>query len=205
MGRQHGVAHGQSQSLARVLAPRIGSSSAEETHAHARKSFGHRHRGRGLSPEVLVSVTNCPTPVEGSIFDRGGFSMLAYESARGWGLLGGMMVAGSVLVFPSAVLAQSAPAPAAVAAEPTEPSPHIDLTGRSPKIDLSAPPPPAPVTRNFRQHDGFYLRIGGGLGALGADFDRAGFDASSGGTSLELEALVGGSPSPGLAIGGGLL
>jgi hypothetical protein len=131
--------------------------------------------------------------------------MLAYESARGWGLLGGMMVAGSVLVFPSAAVAQSAPAPAAVAAEPTEPSPHIDLTGRSPKIDLSAPPPPAPVTRNFRQHDGFYLRIGGGLGALGADFDRAGFDASSGGTSLELEALVGGSPSPGLAIGGGLL
>lgn len=129
--------------------------------------------------------------------------MLACEMARVLGLLGGMMV----LVLPGAALAQSAPdaAPAAAAAEPAEPSPHIDLTGNSPRIDLATPPPPAPVERKFRQHEGFYLRIGGGLGALGADFDREGFDASSGGTSLELEALVGGSPASGLSIGGGLL
>jgi len=127
--------------------------------------------------------------------------MLAYESARVLGLLGGMMV----LVVPGAALAQSAPAPAAAAAEPAEPSPHINLTGNSPKIDLSTPPPPAPVDRKFRQHEGFYLRIGGGLGAIGADYDRATLDASSGGTSLELEALVGGSPASGLSIGAGLL
>jgi hypothetical protein len=131
--------------------------------------------------------------------------MLAYELPRGWGC---WLVAGSVLVLPGAALAQSAADPAAAqaaAAEPAEPTPHIDLTGNSPKIDLSTPPPPAPVDRKFRQHEGFYLRVGGGLGALGADFDRAGFDASSGGTSLELEALVGGSPASGLSIGGGLL
>src|SRR5690349_19080561 len=135
-----------------------GVASAEGTEAHARKCFVHRRAGK----EALVSVANCPTPVEGSIFDRGGFSMLAYESAKGWRC---WLVAGSVLVLPGVALAQSAPepaaAPAAAAADPAEPSPHIDLTGNSPRIDLSTPPPPAPVDRKFRQHEGFYLRIGG--------------------------------------------
>lgn len=141
--------------------------------------------------------------------------MLAFESARGWGLLGGMVVAGSVLVPRSAQAQSSAPsgvtpadAPgvaAAEAAEPAESSPRIDLTGNTHRIDLATPPPPERVQRKFRQHEGFYLRLGGGLGALGADYDREGFDASSGGTSLELEALVGAGPAPGLAIGAGLL
>jgi hypothetical protein len=118
------------------------------------------------------------------------------------------MVAG-ILAVPGLALAQSTPAPAdasaTAAAEPAEPSPHIDLTGNSHKIDLATPPPPAPIERKFRQHEGFYLRVGGGLGAINADFDQPAFDASSGGTSLELEALVGGSPASGLSIGGGLL
>jgi hypothetical protein len=133
--------------------------------------------------------------------------MLAFESARARVVWGGMLLAGCVLV-PGVALAQSAPAPGdgpAAPADPAEPSPHMNLTGDSPKIDLSTPPPPAPVDRTYRQHEGFYLRIGGGLGAIGADFDREGFDASSGGTSLELEGLVGGSPASGLSIGGGVL
>ncbi|HTV22966.1 MAG TPA: hypothetical protein VMG12_29955 [Polyangiaceae bacterium] len=135
--------------------------------------------------------------------------MLAGESARGRAVLGGMVVAGFVGAIPGLALAQtpapSAEAPAAAAAEPAEPAPHIDLTGGSHKIDLAAPPPPAPVGRSYRMHDGFYVRVGGGLGTLGADVDQAGFDASSGGVSMELEALVGGSPAAGLTIGGGVL
>jgi hypothetical protein len=134
--------------------------------------------------------------------------MLAFESARICGRLGAMLVAGSVLV-PSVALAQSTPAPAdapaASAAEPAEPAPHINLTGNSHKIDLTTPPPPAPMDRQFRQHEGFYLRVGGGLGAIGADFDQPAFEASADGTTLELELLVGGSPASGLTIGGGLL
>jgi hypothetical protein len=135
--------------------------------------------------------------------------MLAFESARGWKRCGGMLAAGSLVVgLSGSAWAQSAPPAAdasAAADEPAEASPHINLTGNSPKIDLSTPPPPAPVEREFRRHEGFYLRIGGGLGAIGADFDQGGLDASSGGTSLELEALVGAGPAPGLTIGGGLL
>jgi len=140
--------------------------------------------------------------------------MLAFESARIGRRLGGLVAAGSVLVplvllAPGTALAQtpapSAEAPAAAAAEPAEPSPHIDLTGNSPRIDLSTPPPPEPIDRKFRQHEGFYLRLGGGLGTLGADYDTPLLEASSGGVSLELEALVGGSPASGLSIGGGVL
>jgi hypothetical protein len=136
--------------------------------------------------------------------------MLAFDLTRGWVRSGALLMAGSffTLGLPGTAQAQTAPAPADApdAAEPAEPSPHIDLTGNSPTIDLSTPPPPAPVERTFRRHEGFYLRVGGGLGVLSADFDQDnGLDASSGGTSLELEALVGGSPASGLSIGGGLL
>src|SRR5690606_9717137 len=52
---------------------------------------------------------------------------------------------------------------------------------------------------------GFYVRVGGGLGTLGADYDTSLVEASSSGVSLELEALVGGSPASGLSLGGGVL
>jgi hypothetical protein len=57
-------------------------------------------------------------------------------------------------------------------------------------------------------HDGFYARASLGFGSLGATFD----DNSSTGQSLKgtggafaLDVMIGGSPSPGVAIGGALL
>src|SRR5690606_315567 len=124
-------------------------------------------RGLGFSRELSYAGGRTST-------DRGGFSMLACKLARflrgsrpGSGL-GGVtlpaLVAGVSLV-PALALAQE-PAEEAAAAEPPEPAPHIDLTGNSPRIDLSTPPPPARVERKFRQHEGFYVRVGGGLGTL---------------------------------------
>lgn len=57
-------------------------------------------------------------------------------------------------------------------------------------------------------HDGFYLRASVGFGSLRATFadDRVSNDSLEGaGASLHLNLLIGGSPSPGLALGGALL
>lgn len=140
--------------------------------------------------------------------------MLAFKSICRHGALGAALWAPCSALVPGLAWAQSAPAPAdapldapgAAAVESPEPRPHIDLTGDSPTIDLATPPPPAPVGRTYRQHEGFYIRVGGGLGSLlSANIDQAGFESSSDGVSLELEALVGGSPASGLTIGAGLL
>lgn len=140
--------------------------------------------------------------------------MLAYDSARSQGVwvkrVAYCAFVAGVLV-PGLALAQSTAAPPGDA-EPaaveggSEPEPHINLTGDSPKIDLATPPPPAPVGRQYRQHEGFYVRVGAGLGSLlSANIETDAFEASSGGVALELEALVGGSPASGLTLGGGLL
>jgi hypothetical protein len=146
--------------------------------------------------------------------------MLAFESTRRRGALGAAVCAAYSVLIPALAWAQSAPsslpadtppdAEASVAPESgapeSSPRPHINLTGRSPMIDLTTPPPPAPVGRTYRQHEGLYIRVGGGIGSLlSANIDQAGFESSSDGVSLELEALVGGSPASGLTIGGGVL
>ncbi len=90
--------------------------------------------------------------------------------------------------------AETAPPPAA------EPAPAT--------MDVTTPAPPPPVTRTYHNHDGFYLRMSGGL-ALGrtvfATDSAAEPDYELGGGGFALDLLVGGSPSPGVAIGGGLL
>src|SRR5688572_4224126 len=105
------------------------------------------------------------------LFDRGGFLMLACE--LGCGRVA--VVLGVCFVFmPGRARAQSATTPAAppAAADATgaapaeEPRGHINLTGSSPTIDLSTPKPPGPVGRTYRQHEGFYVRVGGGIGSL---------------------------------------
>lgn len=75
-----------------------------------------------------------------------------------------------------------------------------------PSIDVSVAPPPAPVQRTYQIHEGLYVRAALGLGLLGADLssDAGGPDLSSGGLELQADLLVGGGPSPGLTIGGGL-
>jgi hypothetical protein len=118
------------------------------------------------------------------------------------------------VLAPSLAAAQSASTPAAPpadaeapgAAAPPEQREHINLTGTSPIIDLSTPKPGPPVGRTYRQHEGFYVRVGGGLGTLlSASVDDGDFSTSSSGVTFELEGLVGGSPASGISIGGGVL
>ncbi len=143
--------------------------------------------------------------------------MLAFDSSRSRGVLAAVLVgAGSVLV-PSLVLAQDADAPEAApppvddverngTGEPVQTRRRINLTDPSPTIDLSTPRPGPPVGREYRQHEGFYVRVGGGLGSLlSANVDVDQLELSSSGVTLELEALVGGSPASGLTLGGGVL
>jgi hypothetical protein len=90
-----------------------------------------------------------------------------------------------------------APAPAAAAA----PAPAR-------RISLFAPAPGPPAQRRYHVHDGFYLRMSLGVGVLSASVDQDAADLadfSAGGGALALDVLVGGSPSPGLAVGGALL
>ena len=57
-------------------------------------------------------------------------------------------------------------------------------------------------------HDGFYLRASVGVGITGATLDdknKSGDRLSGFAASLDLNLLVGGSPSPGLAVGGALV
>lgn len=75
-------------------------------------------------------------------------------------------------------------------------------------MDLDSPAPPAPVVRKLRMHDGFYARLNLGFN-LGSAFVQTDSVASPnytvGGGSIAVDLLLGGTPSPGLALGGGLL
>jgi hypothetical protein len=74
-----------------------------------------------------------------------------------------------------------------------------------PKIDLGVPAQPPPVERTHHVHEGFYLRVNLGVGALGNSYDLGQVSAESHGGTLALDVLVGGTPAKGLAIGGALL
>lgn len=107
----------------------------------------------------------------------------------------------------TAAPATAAPATAAPAtAAPAEPVPAAE--NRLPTIALDSPPPPPPLARTYRYHDGFYLRVNAGLGyLLDANVHNPDQlpDLDGEGTSLDIDVMVGGSPSPGMAIGGALL
>lgn len=76
-------------------------------------------------------------------------------------------------------------------------------------------PPPAPLpnggesSRTFHYHDGFYARVGlsyslmGGAFSIGNGDDQRKIDYS--GSHLGFDLLLGGTPSDGLTVGGGLL
>lgn len=142
--------------------------------------------------------------------------MLKFEFSCVNRALSGSAMLGVVMAFaPGAAAQAAAPTPAspeAPASEaPPEPPPAINLTGSpapstGPSIDLSTPKPAPPIARKFHQHEGFYVRLGAGLGTLlSADLDTSGGDLSSGGLTLNYDVLIGGSPAPGLTLGGGLL
>lgn len=96
------------------------------------------------------------------------------------------------------------------ASSEAEPRPHLHLSAEAPprKIVFDAAPAPSGENRSYHYHDGFYLRVGlnygpgwGGL-SLGED-DQTQVDYFGG--LLDFNLLIGGTPSPGFAVGGGLV
>ncbi|HEY4157227.1 MAG TPA: hypothetical protein VGM29_03985 [Polyangiaceae bacterium] len=78
------------------------------------------------------------------------------------------------------------------------------------KITLTTAPLPAQSIehRSYHVHDGFYLRMSVGFGDFRSSYtdnNRQNANYSGRGNSMSLDLLVGGSPSPGISIGGGLL
>ncbi|HEX2732294.1 MAG TPA: hypothetical protein VHM70_11830 [Polyangiaceae bacterium] len=109
-------------------------------------------------------------------------------------------------------------APAAHADEPSDPPPMAEPP---PAEADEAPPAEAndhmllvpqhereTGPRTFHRHDGFYLRTNFGLGTLWGGFTTTGTadrHLDAGGSGIGVDLLVGGSPSPGFSIGGGLV
>jgi hypothetical protein len=74
--------------------------------------------------------------------------------------------------------------------------------------DPSAPPADAsrPSTSKKHFHDGFYLRMGIGVGylsAAGTEQDQSSSTYGSHGVTIPVEFSLGGTPAPGVVIGGG--
>lgn len=95
-----------------------------------------------------------------------------------------------------------------------QPPPSIQLVPQqparapAPKINLGTAPVEAPVQRTYHYHEGFYLRASLGFGDYRASYSdgkRPDLDFSEHGNSMSIDLLIGGSPSPGVSIGGGLL
>jgi hypothetical protein len=100
------------------------------------------------------------------------------------------------------------PPPAASPSSGDGPAPLAESPLVRPKIDVSVPAPTPSVTRKMHNHDGFYLRSSVGIGTRSAfiatdSTSHPNYTVNGGGISLDL--LIGGTPSPGLALGGGLM
>jgi hypothetical protein len=101
------------------------------------------------------------------------------------------------------------PAPAAQPAPSPAPAPVAESPLVKPKIDLTVPEPTPSVVRKMHNHDGFYLRFNVGFEWSGADIatdagaSHPDYTLNGGGISLDL--LVGGTPSPSLTVGGGVM
>jgi len=123
--------------------------------------------------------------------------------------------------YSAGAIAQEAPPPAPPppgpppSAPPPEAPPSIQVAQPEqpppapvPKIDLATEAPLPAVQRTYHFHEGFYLRASVGFGYYyGAfnDGNRPNSDFSEHGGSMSADLLIGGSPSPGISIGGGVL
>jgi len=86
--------------------------------------------------------------------------------------------------------------------------PQAPAVAAPPSIDLSTEPPAKPVQRSYHFHEGFYLRASVGFGYYYGSFsdgNHPNLDFNEHGGTMALDLLIGGSPSPGLSIGGGVL
>lgn len=117
---------------------------------------------------------------------------------------------------PEAAPAPTAPAPTAPAADLPPPPPPRQADAAPPAateppppaIVVATPPPPPPVTRTYHYHEGFYLRLSAGLSLGRTDLATnrtSSPDYELGGGGLALDVLIGGSPAPGFALGGGII
>ena len=87
-----------------------------------------------------------------------------------------------------------------------QPAPTTEPQGEQPQIHLVAEFPDSGPPRTHHYHEGFYFRgsVGGGYGW--GSYDTSGrSELSASGGGLAADVWVGGSPSPGVAIGGGLI
>jgi hypothetical protein len=72
---------------------------------------------------------------------------------------------------------------------------------------MTEPPPPAPTENaTAYNHDGFFFRMGLGLAYASAPLEIDGDDQGSAkGVGVSVEFLFGGTPAPGIVIGGGVI
>ena len=128
------------------------------------------------------------------------------------------MKSACVLLIPLCIAALSPVAFAQDAPPPPAAPPTIALTAPeqpatpyaepAPRIDLSTAANGPAVPRTYHVHEGFYLRTSVGFGFYKSSFNdnkRGNTEYSDDGGSMSLDLLIGGSPSPGVSIGGGLL
>jgi hypothetical protein len=116
---------------------------------------------------------------------------------------------------PSAAPEAAEPSPEPSTRETAEPRRSKSSTKSSAKAPAASPSTlvivdrgttePRPANPSWRRHDGFYLRMSLGAGGIGARTTRndgsAGFETGSGGSAFDF--MLGGSPMPGLTLGGG--
>ena len=122
------------------------------------------------------------------------------------GTLVSCLLVSTTLLISAGAFAQSSPG-----ANPPAPVPNADpgaapnvspsTVTQAPKIQLvdQAPPPPSPVVRTDKTHDGFYTRLNLGFGSQSTSIDADPAISNFTGTrgSLDLGLLIGGAPSPG--------
>lgn len=128
--------------------------------------------------------------------------------------LAGLLALGAGVLTSGFAAAQATPVPITTpepepqeeAAVNAEPEHKIQLTKRRPMIDLATPEPAAPEGRTYHEHDGLSVRVNVGLGTLlSAKASADGpADATTGGLTLAYDLLIGGAPSPGFVLGGGI-
>ena len=108
----------------------------------------------------------------------------------------------SALMSPVAAWAQEAEAP-----NDSAPSAPVEEDRAGRKMDLRVPPPTPAAPQKAYVHEGFYFRAAVGPGILYPSITNQATNTSGGSTGfgVALDALVGGSPAPGLAFGGGAI